>query len=170
MELTIYTDGSWNNISKAGGWAFTIESNEEHFIEESGYSLKTTNNRMELNAIIQALLYVKDKIQSKGYKIEKVTLNTDSAYCLKMLKREDNSLNFDEVHPKVKNATMINYARNLIKGFCCDITLNHIAGHSNSQGNDYVDRLAVRSRFDAERVIRETRENRYNRKNTVSIP
>jgi len=54
----IYTDGSClKNPGGPGGWAFTVLENKEQWSMSGGESC-TTNNRMELQAIIEALEFV----------------------------------------------------------------------------------------------------------------
>ncbi len=72
-EYTIYTDGSCLNNPGAGGWAAIIIDNATGEREEiSGGSADTTNNRMELLAVISALRKLK-----KGDAAE---IFTDSTY------------------------------------------------------------------------------------------
>ena len=55
-EFTIYTDGSCLNNPGPGGWAAIIIDNETGEREEiSGGNVMTTNNRMEIFAVISAL-------------------------------------------------------------------------------------------------------------------
>lgn len=54
MDLTIYTDGSSLGNPGPGGWAFLHEDGHE-----AGNAPYTTNNRMELTAVIKALEFAK---------------------------------------------------------------------------------------------------------------
>ena len=68
--VKIYTDGACSGNPGRGGWAAIIIDGGE--IEKiSGSSENTTNNRMELIAVISALKYVKK---------ENIELFTDSKY------------------------------------------------------------------------------------------
>ena len=68
--VKIYTDGACSGNPGRGGWAAIIIDGEA--IEKiSGSSENTTNNRMELIAVISALKYVKK---------ENIELFTDSKY------------------------------------------------------------------------------------------
>lgn len=53
-KVTIYTDGACSGNPGIGGWAAVLIYNENRK-EISGYDKSTTNNRMELFAVIQAL-------------------------------------------------------------------------------------------------------------------
>lgn len=52
--VKIYTDGSCIN-NKYGGWAYCCDFGNGEIYTSSGSAVNTTNNRMELMAIIQAL-------------------------------------------------------------------------------------------------------------------
>ena len=70
-EIEIYTDGACSGNPGKGGWGAVLvyKGNEK---EISGGSPDTTNNRMELTAVIEALKQLKEPC--------KVTLTTDSKY------------------------------------------------------------------------------------------
>ena len=67
-EVTIYTDGACSGNPGPGGWG-AILMHKEHKKEISGAKADTTNNVMELTAVIEALKYPC-----------KVDLYSDSAY------------------------------------------------------------------------------------------
>lgn len=56
--LIIYTDGGCSGNPGPGGWAFAVENGPEGRFWQSGGEVMTTNNRMELTAVRQALLHV----------------------------------------------------------------------------------------------------------------
>ncbi len=59
-KIEIYTDGSCLNNPGPGGWGVIIKHNGEN-IKLSGGEKFSTNNRMEMTAIINALDWVKNK-------------------------------------------------------------------------------------------------------------
>lgn len=71
MSVEIYTDGACSGNPGPGGWAALLRYNG-HEKEISGGEAETTNNRMEMMAVIEALSALK--------KPSKVTLYTDSQY------------------------------------------------------------------------------------------
>lgn len=75
-EIEIYTDGGcWGNPGP-GGWAYRIHVDGET-LEGNGGDAATTNNRMELTAVIEALRLVrKDESLAK----RSVVVHTDSQY------------------------------------------------------------------------------------------
>ncbi len=53
-DIVIYTDGGCSGNPGPGGWAFVYRDGKDQ-IEGSGGEQATTNNRMELRAVIEAL-------------------------------------------------------------------------------------------------------------------
>lgn len=73
--LKIYCDGACSGNPGPGGWAFVIP---ELNIERSGYEPDTTNNRMEIFAVIQALKFIYNECPQ--YMDDGVEIITDSQY------------------------------------------------------------------------------------------
>ena len=57
--IVIYTDGGCSGNPGPGGWAFVVSENGEIREYRSGGDQSTTNNKMELTAVINALEYAK---------------------------------------------------------------------------------------------------------------
>lgn len=76
-EVTIYTDGACSGNPGPGGWA-TVFSLDKKYIKLSGNEVNTTNNRMELMAVVKAYERVIEKF-NKENNIE-YELYADSAY------------------------------------------------------------------------------------------
>ena len=70
-EITIYTDGACSGNPGPGGWAAVLMLGDNKK-EISGGSKDTTNNIMELTAVVEALKLLKRPC--------KVNLHSDSAY------------------------------------------------------------------------------------------
>ena len=70
-KVYIFTDGACRGNPGEGGWGAILQSNN-HEKEISGYSEKTTNNIMELTAVIKSLQALKKTCD--------VILTTDSKY------------------------------------------------------------------------------------------
>ncbi|MDR0877850.1 MAG: ribonuclease HI [Treponema sp.] len=78
-ELKIYTDGGCSGNPGPGGWAYVITKSLQIITEKWGAEKNTTNNRMELSAVIAALEALPSLSPSPG----KVTVYTDSQYVQK---------------------------------------------------------------------------------------
>ena len=70
-EVEIYTDGACSGNPGKGGWGAVLVYNGKEK-EISGFEAQTTNNRMELTAVIEALKALKESCFVK--------LTTDSKY------------------------------------------------------------------------------------------
>lgn len=73
-SIEIYTDGGCHGNPGPGAWAFVIQLSDD--AEDSGSELQTTNNRMELQAVIEALRYV----VRQEYCDRAINVHTDSQY------------------------------------------------------------------------------------------
>jgi len=79
MDLELWTDGACSGNPGPGGWAAILVAREEDGaiakqVELSGGDPATTNNRMELQAVIEALRALKGP--------SKVTIHIDSTYVM----------------------------------------------------------------------------------------
>ncbi|MBK67649.1 MAG: ribonuclease HI [Rickettsiales bacterium] len=70
-HVVIYTDGACRGNPGPGGWGATLNY-KGHEKELSGYEPETTNNRMELRAVIEALNTLNEPCS--------IELHTDSTY------------------------------------------------------------------------------------------
>ncbi|NMG07692.1 ribonuclease HI [Brasilonema sp. UFV-L1] len=74
---SIYTDGACTGNPGPGGWGVVVYFNDGSIHEMGGVSPRTTNNKMEMQAAIAALQFLKDSAQT-----EPITLHTDSEYLI----------------------------------------------------------------------------------------
>ncbi|NBQ16121.1 MAG: ribonuclease HI, partial [Proteobacteria bacterium] len=73
----LFTDGACSGNPGPGGWGFILRGGGAAEREESGGEPSTTNNRMELTAVIRGLDELADG--------SSVVVTTDSEYCVKGL-------------------------------------------------------------------------------------
>lgn len=78
-KLTIYTDGGCTGNPGPGGWGAVILEDGIEPVELSGGDFSTTNNRMELIAVIRVLESV---IEAHGFHVP-LEIHTDSQYVQK---------------------------------------------------------------------------------------
>ncbi|MCI6367008.1 MAG: ribonuclease HI [Spirochaetia bacterium] len=143
----IYTDGSCaGNQSKenSGGWGFIVLDEQENEIaRRSGKEENTTNNKMEMEALKQALLYVRNYlIKQDNFKCE---IFSDSAYIINCFKAQwykswqSNGWMTSTKRP-VKNQ---DYWKFFIPYFDDKrFKFSKIKGHQGHQYNELVDKLA----------------------------
>jgi ribonuclease HI len=89
-SICLYTDGSCHTQLKKGAWASIILIRDKKIILE-GIATNTTHQRMELMAVIKALLYLKDNNLTN----EKIIVCTDSQYVADLLKRKERFVRMD---------------------------------------------------------------------------
>ena len=77
-KVTIYTDGACSGNPGPGGWGAVLKYGA-HEKELSGGAAETTNNRMELTAVIEALKLLKEPCA--------VELYSDSKYVIDALEK-----------------------------------------------------------------------------------
>lgn len=136
-KITIYTDGAARGNPGPGGYGIVMLSGQHRKELSEGYQL-TTNNRMELLAVIVAL----ETLKIPG---SEVTIYTDSKY----------------VADAVEKGWVFNWVKKRFKGKknpdlwlrFLEIYKKHhvkfvwVKGHANNQLNERCDRLAVDASF-----------------------
>lgn len=136
-QVTIYTDGACSGNPGMGGWGAILMYNG-HVKEISGYNKDTTNNRMELFAVIQALRQLNQPCQVEIY--------TDSAYVCNAFEERwiDSWQNNDwktASKQKVKNDDL--WKMLLIELSKHQYRFFKVKGHSDNEYNNRCDQLAT---------------------------
>ena len=133
--VEIYTDGACRGNPGPGGWGALLSSGE-HEKELSGAEALTTNNRMELTAVIRALEALK--------RPSEVRIFTDSEYVRRGITewvRNWKARGWKTADRKpVKNQDLWERLDALTAGH--KIEWRWVKGHSGVPGNERVDRLA----------------------------
>ena len=134
-RVTIYTDGACSGNPGKGGWgAILIYGNNKK--EISGYSELTTNNKMELQAVIEALKLLKRQCE--------VDLYTDSVYVKDGITKWINNWKKNNWRTSkkddVKNKELWVELDELTNKH--NISWNWVKGHADDELNNRVDELA----------------------------
>jgi len=144
--IEIYTDGACRGNPGPGGWGALL-SYGEHQKELSGAEVLTTNNRMELTAVIRALEALK--------RPSEVRIFTDSEYVRRGITewvKSWKARGWKTADRKpVKNQDLWEQLDELASGH--KIEWRWVKGHSGIPGNERVDRLANEA-IDAMRAVR----------------
>jgi ribonuclease HI len=132
-EITIYTDGSSRGNPGPGGYGVVLISGKHRLEKSEGYRL-TTNNRMELMAVIAGLEALKKPGSS-------VTVYTDSKYVVDPVEKKwilgwEKKGFLNKKNPDLWKRFLKIYRDHHVK-------LIWIKGHANNIENELCDRLAV---------------------------
>ena len=133
-KLIVYTDGSCVGNPGPGGWAVIGPD-----FELSGNHPETTNNRMEMTAIVESLKYFND---SDFHKMEIISdsqysIDTFSKWMYAWEKR-----GWKKDNGEIKNLDIIKEAFNLLKDNRDKVTFKKVKGHAGHPLNERADELA----------------------------
>lgn len=137
FNVQIYTDGACSGNPGVGGWGAVLIYGE-HKKEISGVKADTTNNRMELTAVIKALEALKTKCT--------VNLFSDSIYVVNSVKEgwlnswQSNNWRGSDKKP-IKNMELWQRLAKLLLEH--DVTFNWVKGHAENELNNRCDELAT---------------------------
>lgn len=137
--VQIYSDGACKGNPGPGGWGAWLKSADTHK-ELYGGELGTTNNRMELTAVIEGLSALKRPC--------KVTLYVDSQYVLKGMTEwivgwKAKGWKTASKQP-VKNVDLWQRLDALVTAAGHEIEWVWVRGHNGDPGNEHADMLANR--------------------------
>lgn len=143
-HVTIYTDGACKGNPGPGGWGAVL-SYDKKKKEIYGSQKDTTNNQMELMAVIEALTALNTACQ--------VTLYTDSKYVLEGATQwihgwKKNNWRTSTKKP-VKNIELWQRLDPLLSKH--NISWHWVKGHAGHKGNEQADFLACRGADEARR-------------------
>lgn len=128
-RLDIWTDGSYKPSTNTGGIGVVVVKNNEIIDTFKETHFNTTNNQMEIRAIIVALKYIKEPIH-------KVCIHTDSQYCLGILNKGWTANKNQKLWKKLFDI------KNIADPYCENIEFVFTKGHASDEFNNLADKLA----------------------------
>lgn len=141
--IVIYTDGSCfkNGKGGPGGWAAVISKDTETPIQISGGEQPTTNNRMEMKAVVESLKYVDALVDNK----ELIEVYSDSAYIVNCFrdgwwKKWCNNGWINSAGKPVENKDLWEAMLKITSKK--NVEFKKVKGHSDSELNNLCDELA----------------------------
>jgi len=141
--IQIYTDGGCSGNPGPGGWAYVMLKDGAVLSENHGGEKETTNNRMELLAVISALLALKGSPCIDG----QITIYTDSQYVQKGISEWIHAWkkNFWRTSDKkpVKNKDLWERLDTLSADF--QISWAWVKGHAGNEYNERCDALVKKT-------------------------
>lgn len=136
-KVYMYTDGACSGNPGPGGWG-TILKYKENVKRLSGGEKETTNNRMELKAVIEGLKALKESCE--------VVLTTDSRYVSDGITKgwakswKANGWRKSDKKPAL-NPELWDELLTLIDNH--NVTINWVRGHNGHPENEECDKMAV---------------------------
>lgn len=132
MKIDIWTDGSCSPNPGPGGWAWHCSEGRRGF----GGDIRTTNNKMELTAILKALQALPDGTNAVIY--------SDSQYCVKGMtiwhkKWKQNSW-MRKGEPMPNRDLWIELNNQVSR--LSNVAIKWVRGHNGDQNNELADMLA----------------------------
>ncbi|MGR9412230.1 ribonuclease H family protein [Rhizobium leguminosarum] len=136
--MHIFTDGACEPNPGPGGWGFVVFEDGARVHCDSGFAIASTNNRMEMQAVIEAMRWARDAGASKAH------IHTDSQYCSRGInewRQAWKRRGWLKAGAPIPNADLWQDIEAKLTGF--PIVVNWVRGHSGIFGNEIADRLAV---------------------------
>ncbi|MFW6009016.1 MAG: ribonuclease H family protein [archaeon] len=145
--ISIYTDGSClKNPGGPGGFSSILIKNDKVIKQSSGNMDNTTNNQMEIMAVLNGIQTAIQCTQDK-----KLTIYSDSAYVINAFKQKW-FLSWQKHGWTRKGKELSNrflwmwiyslYSELIAKGY--EINFIHVKGHSGIKYNEMADKLAFK--------------------------
>lgn len=134
-NITLYTDGACSGNPGKGGWGAILMYNDAKK-EISGGESQTTNNRMELTAVIKGLEALKEECN--------VDIYSDSAYVVNAF-LQDWITNWQNNGWKSKKGMVLNidlWQRLIELTKKHNVTWHKVKGHADNEFNNRCDALA----------------------------
>lgn len=140
--ITIYTDGSCLNNPGFGGYAAIINHDSGKYIIKGGSYEKTTNQRMELTAILIPLNMLGKHDNPDKYSI---TVYSDSLYLVKGVNKWMNNWNMNGwKNSKKQDIKNMDLWKNIYQVLLLfnEVHVKWIKGHGNNSLNNECDEIA----------------------------
>lgn len=135
---SFYTDGACTGNPGPGGWGTVVYFTDGSVYEMGGREDQTTNNRMEMQAAIQAL-----KVFRASGQTEPVTLYTDSEYLINGITKWIKGWK-KKGWKTAQGKAVLNQDlwQTLDELNSQQVEWRHVRGHSGNEGNDRCDQIA----------------------------
>jgi ribonuclease HI len=139
-DTGVFTDGGASPNPGPGGWGAVYVRDGAIVAEAHGAEPDTTNNRMELTALIEALKLVPEGTAATVYSDSNLAVRTITEWAAGWEKR-----GWRRKSGPVENLDLVRRAYNGFRGRP-ELNLQWIKGHASSRWNEYADALANRWR------------------------
>lgn len=132
----VFTDGSCEGNPGPGGWGFVWVEDDAIVAQASGTESATTNNRMELTALIEAYRALPEDAAVRVYSDSQLCVKTVNEWAAGWERR-----GWRRKGGPIKNLELVQRLWNLAQRHP-DVKLTWIRAHDGSRWNEYADALA----------------------------
>ena len=142
-QIHLYVDGACKGNPGPGGWGLVGFRDGQYLYHKYQHiEVRTTNNREELKAMIEAF---DDSINI--YSNDQITIYSDSAYVVNTINNwiwswaKNNWLN--SKNRTVENVDLMKILYNYLTTNFCSFQVEKVSGHQGVIGNEFADALAT---------------------------
>lgn len=139
-KVTVYTDGACSGNPGPGGWCAILIYNGTEKVLSGGKKL-TTNNEMELTAVVQALGALKEKCEVELYSDSLYVVNAVNKGWINNWRKNGWKNSKKEILPNLELWQAFDPLINTHK-----VTFIWVKGHAQNEYNERCDRIAVAER------------------------
>jgi ribonuclease HI len=151
-DINIYCDGACSpNPGKSGTGIAVYEQDNLTSLWYGLYEANGTNNTAELNGMLKSFQLAQSYITQKKH----VQILSDSKYSMDCITKwakgwKTKGWTRGKGEP-IKNLELVQACYNLYEKIKKDVTVTHVKGHANIEGNELSDRMAVLARTTKQR-------------------
>lgn len=141
QNVTIYSDGACSGNPGPGGWASILLDDQDQVRELGGPESSTTNNRMELRGVLEAL-------KSLSVPPTTITIYTDSTYLIRGITQwawgwKKNGWKTSQGDEVQNRDLWEDFLATLARLKSAKVSWNYVRGHQGTPGNERCDEIAV---------------------------
>ncbi len=129
-QVTLFSDGSCLGNPGNGGWAFIL-SYKNHELKKSGFLDNTTNNQMEITAVIEGLKCLKEPCEVEIYTDSEYVVNSINSWIINWIKKDFAGIKNVELWKEFLKISK----KHKIKAFW-------VKGHNGHPQNEWCDKYA----------------------------
>jgi ribonuclease HI len=139
--IIVFTDGAAKGNPGPGGWGVIIVTPNGHVTELGGGARHTTNNQMELSAVIEALRHLRNMLGP-------VAIHTDSTYVIRGITQwihgwRRRGWTTAEGAPVLNRELWEQLAELVVERGRGGVKWHYVRGHAAVPGNERADEIAV---------------------------
>ena len=146
MRYVIYTDGGSRGNPGEGAWGYVQIIKDIELVSHAEYSENTTNNEMELTAVLKALQYCQRLVSNQKDCL--ISIHSDSTYCVNGISSWMYNWNHQGTlidRPNGMLWSRIYELVNSLKSLGVKVEMVKVKGHSGDKWNERVDEIVNES-------------------------